>query len=75
MTAPSVLLVDEPTANVDRRQAASIVELLARTTHDHGCATVMVSHDSEALQACHRITALHDLQDTGDERAPVAVHR
>lgn len=60
VTSPRVLLVDEPTAALDRQRSREVVELLARETRQHGVATVMVTHDHEILGACD---AVHEMAD------------
>jgi putative ABC transport system ATP-binding protein len=60
VTAPSLLLVDEPTAALDRRRSREVVELLARQSHEHGVATVMVTHDHGILDHCDRILEMVD---------------
>jgi putative ABC transport system ATP-binding protein len=57
---PAVLLVDEPTAALDRARSHEIVELLARETHRSGLATVMVTHDHEMLAHCDRVLTMID---------------
>ena len=57
---PAVLLVDEPTAALDRARSHEIVELLARETHRAGLATVMVTHDHEMLAHCDRVLTMID---------------
>lgn len=52
MLEPSLLLVDEPTAALDRQRSHEVVELLARETKEHGVATVMVTHDHDVLAHC-----------------------
>ncbi|MER6480156.1 ABC transporter ATP-binding protein [Streptomyces filamentosus] len=42
---PELLLVDEPTAAVDRTRAHDLTALIARTTHDRACVTVVATHD------------------------------
>ncbi|WP_122815998.1 ABC transporter ATP-binding protein [Nocardioides pantholopis] len=59
---PEVLLVDEPTAALDRQRSQDIVGLLARETHGHGVATVMVTHDHEVLGHCDRVYEMVDGQ-------------
>ncbi|MFI9600224.1 ABC transporter ATP-binding protein [Streptomyces sp. NPDC004069] len=59
---PELLLVDEPTAAVDRERAAGIVGLLAETTHRYGCVTVVATHDPLVVEAADRtvdMAALH----------------
>ncbi|GAA2819918.1 ABC transporter ATP-binding protein [Streptomyces showdoensis] len=42
---PELLLVDEPTAAVDRTRAEDLTALIARTTRQYGCVTVVATHD------------------------------
>ncbi|MFZ2178309.1 MAG: ABC transporter ATP-binding protein [Rhodococcus sp. (in: high G+C Gram-positive bacteria)] len=60
MSRPSVLLVDEPTAALDRARSHEVVELLAANTHDAQVATVMVTHDHEVLSHCDRVLEMID---------------
>jgi urea transport system ATP-binding protein len=57
-TDPTVLLLDEPTAGMNRAERAHTGELI-RTAAEH-CAVVIVEHDLEFIrQLCDRITVLH----------------
>ena len=60
VTRPQVLLVDEPTAALDRQRSQDVVALLARETHQHGVATVMVTHDHDVLHHCDEIYEMVD---------------
>ncbi|KRC31730.1 MULTISPECIES: ABC transporter ATP-binding protein [Oerskovia] len=60
VTAPALLLVDEPTAALDRARSHEVVRLLAAETHDHGVATVMVTHDHDVLEHCDRVVHMED---------------
>jgi len=60
MTGPSLLLVDEPTAALDRQRSREIVELLARETREHGVATIMVTHDHDVLGHCDTVYEMVD---------------
>lgn len=55
---PPVLLVDEPTANLDRRTAGAIAALLARLSGDPGRAILIATHDSVIADVAHRILYL-----------------
>jgi putative ABC transport system ATP-binding protein len=57
---PSVLLVDEPTAALDRARSHEVVQLLARETKASGVATVMVTHDHDVLEHCDRVVEMID---------------
>lgn len=60
VSGAKLLLVDEPTASLDRARSRDVVELLARQSHEHGVATVMVTHDSDVLGYCDRIVEMVD---------------
>ncbi|TQM70254.1 putative ABC transport system ATP-binding protein [Actinomadura hallensis] len=60
VTEPSVLLVDEPTAALDRARSHDIVRLLARETRRHGVAAVMVTHDHDVLEHCDTVYEMID---------------
>ncbi|OOL28872.1 ABC transporter ATP-binding protein [Rhodococcus rhodochrous] len=60
VSRPALLLVDEPTAALDRTRSHEVVELLARETHDAGVAGIMVTHDHDVLEHCDRILEMVD---------------
>lgn len=60
VTRPQLLLVDEPTASLDRQRSQEIVGLLAHEAHEHGVATVMVTHDHAVLHHCDRVLEMVD---------------
>lgn len=57
---PSLLLVDEPTAALDRARSHEVVQLLARETKQSAVATVMVTHDHDVLEHCDRVVEMID---------------
>lgn len=70
VTRPQVLLVDEPTAALDRQRSQDVVALLAREAHEHGVGTVMVTHDHDVLHHCDRVLEMID----GRLTVPVPEH-
>lgn len=60
VTQPDVLLVDEPTAALDRQRSQDVVAILARETHQRGVATLMVTHDHSVLHHCDRVLEMVD---------------
>lgn len=60
MTSPTLLLVDEPTAALDRARSQEVVALLARETAHAGVATVMVTHDHDVLHHCDHVVEMVD---------------
>lgn len=59
---PSLLLVDEPTAALDRRRSHEVVQLLADRAHNDNVAIVMVTHDRDVLEHSDRILEMVDGQ-------------
>ncbi|WP_320067338.1 ABC transporter ATP-binding protein [Micromonospora sp. RTGN7] len=57
---PSLLLVDEPTAALDRARSHEVVQLLAQETKQSAVATVMVTHDQDVLEHCDRVMEMID---------------
>ena len=53
-----VLVVDEPTANLDREQANKIIHILKDTTQD-GIAVLVASHDQELIKAADSSTKMN----------------
>ena len=51
---PGLLVADEPTGDLDRDSANSILELLDSLAEEHGKTIVMVTHDPKAASAAHR---------------------
>ncbi|AKK07336.1 ABC-type antimicrobial peptide transport system, ATPase component [Corynebacterium mustelae] len=54
---PSIVLADEPTASLDRRNAAIILGHLRNLAHE-GAAVVVVSHDPWVIEQCSRTKEL-----------------
>lgn len=60
VTRPQLLLVDEPTAALDRQRSQDVVALLAKETRSQGVATIMVTHDHDVLEHCDRVHEMID---------------
>jgi putative ABC transport system ATP-binding protein len=58
---PSVLLADEPTANIDPANQKQIVSLIRETCRDEGIAMIMVTHSMEVANQFDRIDKLEDV--------------
>ena len=59
-TSPAIVLADEPTGNLDRRNAEGVMALLAALSDATGASVVVVSHDSDVAAHVHRTVALVD---------------
>jgi zinc/manganese transport system ATP-binding protein len=49
ISSPSLLLLDEPLANLDIRSAQGIIAVLARLAHEQGIAILISAHDMNPL--------------------------
>lgn len=60
MNDPDVILVDEPTANLDGERGRLVVELIAREIVTRNKSGIMVTHDTRVLDCVDRAVALVD---------------
>ncbi|MDA0668195.1 MAG: ABC transporter ATP-binding protein [Planctomycetota bacterium] len=60
ISAPPVLLADEPTGNLDRQTGEDVLELLLRLARERGTAMLLATHDERIAEACDRIIYLED---------------
>lgn len=57
---PAVLLADEPTGNLDRTAAQSLMEILERFRRDESQATVVATHNPDLARAASRVLSLEE---------------
>jgi len=57
---PAVVLMDEPTGNLDRTTAASVQELIDGLNQEHDIAFALVTHDPELADRTGRVLELVD---------------
>jgi ABC-type lipoprotein export system ATPase subunit len=59
---PRFLLMDEPTGNIDSKNAYEIIQLIKRLNKEKGVTTIMVTHDqrlaAEAKRTVHMLDGL-----------------
>jgi lipoprotein-releasing system ATP-binding protein len=58
VTRPRVLLADEPTGDLDERNAWAVFELLERLHRAHGLTSLIATHNLALAERCHRILGL-----------------
>jgi len=68
VNAPSVLLADEPTGNLDTKTGMEIMGIL-HTLHQQGATIVLVTHDSEIASYADRMIVLRDGKIVSDKSA------
>lgn len=64
---PRILFADEPTANLDSVSGRSIIDLLTCLNREHHLTIVMVTHEREYANNCHRILHMEDGRLTHEE--------
>jgi putative ABC transport system ATP-binding protein len=60
VTAPALLLADEPTGNLDTARGREIMNLLVGLNRDKGITVVMVTHEPDMAAYAHRIIRFKD---------------
>ena len=75
MNAPSVVLADEPTGNLDSRNSQEIVELLKLSNKKYGQTLIVITHDEQIALQADRVIAIEDGRIIRDERLRAAVRR
>ena len=75
VTDPTLILADEPTGDLDRESAVSIMDLMARLNRDLGRTIVMVTHDPKTTEWCDSVLHLEKgrlAEAEGDATTPMA---
>lgn len=75
---PALILADEPTGNLDSKNAEGVFQIFSRLVREHGRTIVMVTHDVEFARRAGRRIRLRDghvVEDLGSEgiQPPAAV--
>lgn len=67
MNAPSVVLADEPTGNLDSKNSQEIVDLLKVSNQKYAQTLIIITHDENIALQADRILAIEDGKITRDE--------
>ncbi len=57
---PSLILADEPTANLDTENGKQVMELMARLNKETGTTFVFATHDPRVIKYASRVVTLRD---------------
>ena len=74
VTGPSIILSDEPTANLDSKTGQEIIDLMQRLNADHKVTLVFATHDPNIVAHASRVVSILDgeIQDGKRELAGVS---
>lgn len=64
---PALLLADEPTGNLDQKNAREIVELLKLSNRNLGQTILLITHDEKIALEADRVVTLEDGRIVGDQ--------
>jgi putative ABC transport system ATP-binding protein len=67
MGRPAILLADEPTGNLDRKNSAEILELLKLSNQKYNQTILLITHDESVALQADRIVAVEDGRIVKDE--------
>ena len=70
VSRPTLVLADEPTANLDSKTGIELVEMMRTLNRNHGTTFVFSTHDTKIMERARRLVTLEDGRVVGDEARP-----
>ena len=67
VSGPTLVLADEPTANLDSTSATQLIELFVSLNRERGITFVIATHDSRVMAYCPRLIRMEDGKIISDE--------
>jgi len=64
---PSIVLADEPTANLDSKTGTSLLEMMRRMNQSRGVTFIFSTHDDKVMDYARRLVHIRDGQVAQDE--------
>ena len=64
---PSLILADEPTGNLDRKNTDEIIDILKYYNHNLKQTIILITHDERVALQADRILSIVDGKLVGDE--------
>ena len=68
---PAIVLADEPTGNLDRKNSADIISLLKESNRTQKQTLILITHDESIALSADRMICIEDGRITRDERIRV----
>ncbi|CAI8019999.1 Uncharacterized ABC transporter ATP-binding protein MJ0796 [Geodia barretti] len=67
VSEPTIILADEPTANLDSKTGADLLEMMRRLNAETGMTFIFSTHDPMVMEGARRLITLRDGQIDSDE--------
>ncbi len=67
VSKPTLVLADEPTANLDSHTASQLMDLFVALNQHHHITFVIATHDQRVMQYAHRLIKMQDGKIISDE--------
>jgi len=64
---PSIILADEPTANLDSKTGTELIDLMAQLNADYGTTFIFSTHDQKIMDRARRLVTLEDGKIVSDK--------
>ena len=64
---PKFVLADEPTANLDSKSAATLLEIMEKLNHEEKITFIFSTHDTRVVKMAHRVITLEDGRVISDD--------
>lgn len=65
---PTVVLADEPTANLDSKTGEKLLEMMKKMNEERQVTFIFATHDQMVMDFAKRIISLHDGRIAGDQK-------
>ena len=60
VTRPAIVIMDEPTGNLDRANSENVLQMIREVQHETGTTFIIATHDATVAEAAHRTIRLLD---------------
>ena len=60
VSKPDIILADEPTANLDSKTGADLIDIMAKLNEEYGTTFVFSTHDPKIMDRAKRLITLED---------------
>jgi len=67
---PKFIIADEPTANLDSKSTAHLLEMMEELNHRENITFIFSTHDQRVMNKAHRIIVLEDGKIVKDDKIP-----